>query len=370
MRLSFFAPGRIDSRGEAYYHFKKEGLRRCFLRSAAERSVLPSDGRGETGCVSQGGGRLENFILTVDAVVPMFLLIAAGYLAQKLGVLTRADVPRVNRLAFRIFLPCQLFYNIYSSNLHGAFHPGLMAFTVCGVCLVTAAAVQGVRRFETIQERKGVVAQGIFRSNFVIMGLPIAQALVGKDNLAPVAILIAVVVPMFNFFAVFVLERFRGMHVRTIAVLKEVIKNPLIIGSLIGILFQLLHLRLPALLEGTVSSLGSIATPLQLFLLGAFFRFDGLKRYLRPLTAVTLIKLLLIPGIMLGSAAALGFRGANFVGLIGIFGSPTAVNSFTMVQQMDCGDAELAGDIVVATSAFSIFSFFGWIWLFKSLGVF
>ncbi len=313
---------------------------------------------------------MENFILTVNAVVPMFLLIAAGYLAKRLAVLTRAEVPRVNKLAFRIFLPCQLFYNIYCSDLHGAFDPGLLLFAVSGICMVTALAVLGVRRFEPVQDRKGVVAQGIFRSNFVIMGLPIAQALVGQENLAPVAILIAVAVPLFNFFAVFVLEKFRGKHIRTAVVLLEVIKNPLIVGSLLGILFQLLHLRLPSLLEGTVSSLGSIATPLQLFLLGAFFRFDGLKRYLRPLAVVTMIKLFITPAVMLSTAAAMGFRGAGFVGLIGIFGSPTAVNSFTMVQQMECGDTELAGDIVVATSAFSIFSFFIWIWLFKSLGIF
>ena len=202
------------------------------------------------------------------------------------------------------------------------------------------------------------------------MGIPIAQALVGPDQLGAVTVLIAVVVPLFNFLSVYVLERFRGGTVNVRKVLLEVAKNPLIVSSLLGILCQLLGLRLPGLLEQTVSSLSVIASPLQLFLLGAFFRFDGLGRYVRPLAAVTAVKLFVTPAVLLGTAALLGIRGGDFVGLIGIFASPTAVNSFTMVQQMDCGDAELAGDIVVTTSAVSILSFFLWILIFKTLGVF
>ena len=309
-------------------------------------------------------------MLSVNAVLPMFLLLAAGYLSQRFGILSREDVPRTNKLGFRIFLPCQLFYNIYCAELGSAVRPKLILFALCGVLLVFAAAGYGVHRFEPIQDRKGVIAQGVFRSNFVIMGLPIAQALIGDGDLGPVAILIAVVVPVFNFLSVVILEKFRGGKVRTGEVLLEVAKNPLIIGSMLGIVFLLLKIRLPAVAEKAISNLGSIATPLQLFLLGAFFRFAGLRRYVRALSVVTLVKQFITPAVMLSTAALLGFRGVEFIALIGIFASPTAVNSFTMVQQMKCGDEELAGDIVVMTSAVSIFSFFVWIYLFKSLGVF
>ena len=313
---------------------------------------------------------MENLMLSANAVLPMFMLLAAGFLSQKAGVLTREDVPRFNKVAFRIFLPCLLFYNIYCSDLSAAVKPGLIIYAVCGVLLVFAAAYLSVQHLVRREDWKGVIAQGIFRSNFVIMGIPIAQALVGADQLGAVTVLIAVVVPLFNFLSVYVLERFRGGNVNVRKVLLEVAKNPLIISSLLGILCQLLGIRLPHLLEQTVSSLSVIASPLQLFLLGAFFRFDGLGRYLKPLTAVTTVKLFVTPALLLGTAALLGIRGGDFVGLIGIFASPTAVNSFTMVQQMNCGDAELAGDIVVMTSAVSIVSFFLWILIFKNLGVF
>ena len=313
---------------------------------------------------------MQNFLLTAHAVVPMFLMIAAGYLCRRLGVLAREDVPRFNRVAFRVFLPCLLFYNVYTSDLSSAVRPKLIVFAVAGVLVVAALAILGVLRLEPRADRRGVIAQGIFRSNYVILGLPIAQALLEGQNLGPVAILIAIVVPLFNFLAVAVLESFRGGKVKVGTVLLEIAKNPLVVSSVLGILCLLLRVKLPFTVEKAVSGLGSIATPLQLFLLGAFFRFEGIARYRKPLAVVTTVKLFLTPAVMLLLASALGFRGVEFVALIGVFASPTAVNSFTMVQQMDCGDAELAGDIVITTSAFSIFTFFLWIWLFKSLGVF
>lgn len=118
-----------------------------------------------------------------------------------------------------------------------------------------------------------------------------------------------------------------------------------------------------------MQSVSGIASPLQLFLLGAFFQFSGLRRYARELTAVVAAKLIVFPGLFLGLGALLGFRDAAFVSLLGVFASPTAVNSFTMAQQMG-GDAELAGDTVVVTSAVSMLTMFLWVFLFKSLGMF
>ena len=313
---------------------------------------------------------MDHFLLSANAVLPMFLQLAAGFLSQKAGILSREDVSRFNRVAFRIFLPCLLFYNIYTSDLSSAVKPGLIAFAAGGVLLVCLGAFLCARFLVKKQDWKAVIAQGMFRSNFAIMGISVAQALVGQNNLGSITVLIAVIVPMFNILSVILLEYFRGERIRILRILTQALKNPLIIGSLLGIVFQLLHIRLPGVAEKAVSGLGSIASPLQLFLLGAFFRFDGLRRYIRPLFAVTAVKLFLTPGVMLTTAALLGFRGADFVGLIGVFASSTAVNSFTMVQQMNCGDAELAGDIVVLTSAVSIVSMFLWIFIFKSAGIF
>lgn len=312
---------------------------------------------------------MENFLISLNAILPMFLMMAVGYLSRRLGLLGREDVFGINKIAFRVFLPCLLFYNVYCSDLASAIRPRLILYAVCGVLIVFACAVVYVLLTEKAPERRGVMIQGIFRSNYVIMGMPVATTLLGEGELGPISILIAVIVPLFNVLAVVILEVFRGGRPKPLEVLGQILKNPLIISSVLGILVLLLKITLPDFLVSAVKGLGSVATPLQLFLLGAFFRFDGLRRYRRALTTVALGKLVVAPAVFLSAAALLGFRGVEFVSLLGIFASPTAVNSFTMTQQMG-GDEELAGDIVVVTSAASAFTFFGWIFLFKSLGIF
>lgn len=308
-------------------------------------------------------------MISANAVLPMCLIMALGYGTRRLGWIRREEISAINKIAFRIFLPCLLYYNVYCSDLSGSFDPLLMAYAVGSVLLTFGLSLGYTLLAEKLPERRGVMIQGMFRSNYVIMGIPVATALLGADQLGTVSILIAVVVPLFNMLAVVVLEVFRGQKPKPLHILGQIAKNPLVIGSVLGILTLAAGIRLPHILEQTIQNISAIASPLQLFLLGAFFQFSGLKTYRRELMTVSAAKLIVAPGLFLGLGALLGFRGVAFVSLIGVFASPTAVNSFTMAQQMG-GDAELAGDIVVTTSAVSIPTMFLWIFLFKSLGVF
>ena len=308
-------------------------------------------------------------MISANAVLPMCLIMALGYGTRRLGWIRREEISAINKIAFRIFLPCLLYYNVYCSDLSGSFDPLLMAYAVGGVLLTFGLSLGYTLLTEKLPERRGVMIQGMFRSNYVIMGIPVATALLGADQLGTVSILIAVVVPLFNMLSVVVLEVFRGQKPKPLHILGQIAKNPLVIGSVLGILTLAAGIRLPHILEQTIQNISAIASPLQLFLLGAFFQFSGLKTYRRELVTVSAAKLIVSPGLFLGLGALLGFRGVAFVSLIGIFASPTAVNSFTMAQQMG-GDAELAGDIVVTTSAVSILTMFLWIFLFKSLGMF
>ena len=308
-------------------------------------------------------------MISANAVLPMCLVMALGYGTRRLGWIRREEISAINKIAFRIFLPCLLYYNVYCSDLSGSFDPLLMAYAVGGVLLTFGLSLGYTLLTEKLPERRGVMIQGMFRSNYVIMGIPVATALLGADQLGTVSILIAVVVPLFNMLAVVVLEVFRGQKPKPLHILGQIAKNPLVIGSVLGILTLAAGIRLPHILEQTIQNISAIASPLQLFLLGAFFQFSGLKTYRRELVTVSAAKLIVAPGLFLGLGALLGFRGVAFVSLIGVFASPTAVNSFTMAQQMG-GDAELAGDTVVVTSAVSMLTMFLWVFLFKSLGMF
>lgn len=255
---------------------------------------------------------MENLIISVHAILPMFLVMALGYGARCLGWIRREEILNINKIAFRIFLPCLLFYNVYCSDLSGSFDPLLIAYAVGGVLVSFALALGYTLLAEKLPERRGVMIQGMFRSNYVIMGIPVATALLGADQLGTVSILIAIIVPIFNMMSIIVLEVFRGQKPKPLHILGQIAKNPLVIASVLGVLALAAKIRLPYILEKTVQSVSGIASPLQLFLLGAFFQFSGLRRYARELTAVVAAKLVVFPGLFLGLGALLGFRDAAF----------------------------------------------------------
>ena len=312
---------------------------------------------------------MNDILVCLNAIVPVFLIIAVGYLAKRLGVIREGEVSRMNAVAFRVFMLLMCFYNVYNSDLSTAVRPRLILFSVICVALMYLCSWLYAHFFVRERPCRGVVIQGLYRSNFLILGLPIASGLSGVSDLGAVAILGAIVVPMFNMLAVITLEVYNGTKPKFGKLLIDIAKNPLIVGSVLGLLFLLLGIRLPQMFESGIRDLAKIASPLMLFLLGAFFRFDGFKSHVGYLVAVNVGRLLVFPALVLAAAVMLGFRGVEFVALLALFASPTAVASFTMAQQMG-GDAELAGNIVVTTSLFCSFTFFCWSLLFKTMGLF
>lgn len=310
---------------------------------------------------------MESFIICLNAVLPIFLLMAVGYAARCFHLLDRADVAKINKLVFRTFLPVMVFYNIYNSELSSAMRGSLLAYAVLGVLAEFLISSGYALLFVKDSHRRGAVIQGLFRSNFVIIGLPIAESLVDGD-LGPVAMLLAAVVPLYNVLAVITLAIFNGKKPEWKKVLLDILENPLIIGSVVGIAALLAGIRLPEPLEKVVSQMSAVSSPMLLFLLGAFFQFSGVRSHIRELAAVCAGRLVVFPAIFLGLAVVMGFRGVELVSLLGVFSSATAIASFTMAQQMG-GDAELAGDIVVWTSALCSFTLFGWSLLFKLTGL-
>ena len=142
----------------------------------------------------------------------------------------------------------------------------------------------------------------------------------------------------------------------------------MIVGTFIGIAFQLLKLRLPSGLEHAAAQIANATSPIMLFLLGGFFEFSDLRDDLKTVSAIVIGRLIIIPAVVLGLACMIGFRGVEFASLLGAFASSTAIASFTMAQQMG-GDAKLAGNAVVATSALCSLTLFLWAMIFKTVGV-
>ena len=311
----------------------------------------------------------SNFIVAVSAVIPLFGLMLIGVMVKRLRLLTDTELVHVNRMVFQVFFFCMMFYNMYTTDIADTFRPKLILFGACGVLMVCFAAMGIVCWLEKDNRRRGAMIQAIFRSNFVLIGIPLVGNIFGDEALAIPTMMIAIIVPIYNVLAVFVLETFRGGTFDLLAILRGVLRNPMILGAIFGVLLLLLGVPIAEPFLKPVRQVAAATTPVALIILGASFTFGSSRHHLKQLVSCVFSRLLLVPGIMLSVAVYLGFRGVDLVTLLAIFATPCAVASFAMAQQMN-SDADLAGNCVVYTSALSCLTIFGWVFAFKTLGYF
>ena len=314
-----------------------------------------------------------NFLaVSLRAVLPIFLMMMAGYLSRRFHIVTDSDVTRLNSIAFRLFMPILLFSNIYNSSIESAIRPKLLIFGLLGVLTCFFMALALAQLFVRQRNQRGVVIQGLYRTNPVIIGIPIAGVLAAGADISALAVLIALIVPLFNVLAVICLTIYRDDTAESIHPLRlawDIVKNPLIVSSAAGLLFLLAGLKLPSFAESAIKDLGGACTPVMLVALGASLRFDTMKKQLGGLAVVCVVRLLLMPALFLFLAWRMGFTGVEFIALMSVFASSTAMASYTMAQQMG-GDAELAGNILFSTSILCPFTLFFWSMLFHMLGAF
>lgn len=301
----------------------------------------------------------------------MFLLLATGKLARKTNLLTSESTDRLNALVFKIFLPVSIFKNVYNSSVSDVFDKKLIAFGIISVTLCFLLLILLTSGCKNRKSR-GVLIQGIYRSNFLIFGLPVAESFYPDGSLSGKAsVLIAIIVPLFNGLAVIALEMFKENKQSGMKTFLNILKNPLIIGSTLG--FAALFLKeagflLPDAVYKTVSDLSAAATPLALIALGASLDFSKIKGESKYLIWGLLGKLVLSPAVFIGAAVLLGFRDRELAIILSMFASPASVSSYTMAQQMGADD-DLAAELVVIGTAVSLITVFLWVSLIASSGL-
>ncbi|MEL7609915.1 MAG: AEC family transporter [Bacillota bacterium] len=311
---------------------------------------------------------MHSFEIALNAVAPLFMLMAAGFIVRRAGMVDEHSLSRLNKLITYLFLPALLFCNVYGSDWSTAVNPLVIGYLALSVVISVAALWFIIPCLEPENCKRGVIIQGIFRSNAAIFGVPIAASLLGEGSLGLVAVLISVTVVLYNCFAVIVLERFNGKSTNAKAILLGVIRNPLILSILAAIALKLVGLKLPEILFSPLNSLGSVTAPLGFVLLGASFSFKSAKAHRRTLVFTVLSRLVIVPLVFLIPAYLLGIREHALVVLMIIYAAPTALSSFPMAKEFG-GDDALAGEIVVFTSALCILTLFVWIYAFSALGL-
>lgn len=311
---------------------------------------------------------MENIIFSANIVLPLLVVMLAGNLTKRVGLLSEDTITAGNDLVFKVFLSTLVFCNIYSSDFANLQAVNLFAYI--GIMIILSFILSTIFAivFEKDNKRRGVIVQGLSRTNYAMLGIPLLGLIFEGQDVGLGSLLVAVVIPLYSIFTVAVLTYFGSKNANFKTIFKSICKNPLIIGSFFGLTFAILGIKIPAFLYSGLVQVGSIATPLALFLLGATFEMKAIKNVARPLIAVVIGRLLVIPAIVISIGAMLGFRGVELGCIMITFAAPTAATSYTMAVQMG-GDGELASTIVIFTSALCMFSLFLFILALKTMAL-
>ena len=305
---------------------------------------------------------MDSLLLSFNAIAPIFLLMLLGYVLKSLNVADKKTFDTINKLVFKIFLPILLFYNIYKTKTLEIFDIKLITYVIIFELCLYAIGYIAVILITKDNPKRGVMLQGFYRSNFAFLGVPLVGYIYGNNSTGLASMMVAIIVPLFNILAVLSLESFRGGKLSLKTLIIGVLKNPLIIGCAFGAICMIFKVKFPKFIETSISDIAKIATPLAIIVLGASFTFSSMHGYGKEIAIVTLTRLVIVPLIGIIIAVLIGIRGEALACLLVTLGSPVAISSFTMSQQMD-GDEALAAHNVVITSTFCMFTLFIWIFV-------
>ncbi len=337
---------------------------------------------------------MDTFLFALNAILPIILLIFLGYFLKKKKFLEEEWFKKGNKLVFRVCLPVLLFTNVYNIESFSAINWSVVVYSELAIFAVFLLGVLLVKVAIPEERQKGVILQCVFRSNFAIIGLPLAEALGGAEGVGIAAVLSAFSIPTFNVLAVIALDMFHknenGQKASGKDMVKKIVKNPLIIGVLCGLVALGIRALLPKNADGlpvftlsgsmpflytAISNIAKICSPLALIVLGGLFDFAAVKELKKQIMIGTAARVVVVPFLVLGIAVLLSkyttvldFDATAYPAMVALFGSPVAVSSAIMAQEMD-NDGVLAGQLVVWTSIASIFTLFLIIALLRGLGL-
>jgi predicted permease len=218
------------------------------------------------------------------------------------------------------------------------------------------------------QSMVGAFVQASFRGSAAVLGVALIQNVYGNSVIAPLMIVSSV--PLYNIYSVIVLtfeaQGGEGDNKKIKNAFINILKNPIIIGIVLGAGASLLRLDFPVLIDKTIGNLAAIATPLALIVIGATFEGKKALAKIKPTIVSSFIKLILQSAIFLPIAAYMGFRGEKFLCLIIMLAAPTTVSCYIMAKNMNNDDV-LTSSVIVTTTLLSAFTVTGWIYIAKAL---
>lgn len=313
---------------------------------------------------------MENLIFSLNATVPVFAMIILGMLFKKIGVIDDVFASRMNKFVFLIPLPVLLFKDLATLDFNTIWDTKfvLFCFFITILCILIVTLLSFLLKNK---QNQGEFIQASYRSSAALLGIALIQNVYGKATMAPLMIIGSV--PLYNIMAVVVLSFFsperKGLSKEVwLKTIKGILTNPILIGIVVGILWSLLHLPMPTMLDKTVTSIGNVATPLGLMAMGATFNYKEALGDLKPALCASFIKLFGFCAMFLPLAIYLGFQGEQLIAILVMLGSATTVSCFVMAKNMG-HTGILTSTVVMLTTIFSGFSITMWLYILKGMGL-
>lgn len=313
---------------------------------------------------------MDNLIFSLNATVPVFLLMVLGLFLRKIGWIDDDFADKMNKFVFRVPLPLVLFSDLAAVDFKEAWDTRFVLFCLI-VTIISIVISAGISRFLKDQTLRGEFIQSSYRSSAALLGIAFIQNIYGTAGMAPLMIIGSV--PLYNVMAVLVLS-FPGDgtqgYDRTALkkTLKGILTNPIILGIAAGLLWSALRLPVPYIMERAVGNVAATATPLGLMAMGASFDLRKAFAKIGPSVTAAFIKLIGFCALFLPAAVYMGFRREELVAILVMLGSATTVTSFVMAKNMG-HDGVLSSGVVMLTTLFSAFTLTGWLYILRSFGL-
>lgn len=313
---------------------------------------------------------MENLIFSLNATIPVFLLMILGYALHKTSLLDDRFADKLNVFVFQAALPVLLFKNLSETDFHTFWDGGMVLFCFV-VSLISILVMVGVSFFLKDKSIRAEFIQGGYRGSQALLGAALFQNIYGGTG--PLALTLIGAVPLYNVAAVLTLTLLSpqgGRIDRTVIKksLRGIVTNPIILAIAAGLLWSLLGIPQPVILQRTIASFAATATPLGLLALGASINVRKAASSLKPALVCSVFKLILFVGLFLPAAIHLGYRNELLVGILIMLASPATVSCFTMARSMG-HDGTLSASTIVLSTLLSAFTLTGWLYLLRQLAL-
>ncbi len=295
------------------------------------------------------------FLDIINIVLPVFSVIALGWLLRRWGLIDAAFLKQTNRLVYYVCLPLLLFYKIGTADFFANFNGRLIVGSIAAVAITFVASYYYTVLRGYPDKARGVFSQASFRGNIAYIGLAITLNAYGETGLTKAGILMGFLVPFLNLFAILALlwpHRGDGEQRGAIFWVRQVALNPLIIASFLGIIWSFLDLPIPLVFERSLNIATGMTLPLALLAIGGGFSLERLRGDLFKAALASAIKTIWMPILAAILLISMDVKGMDLgIGVL-IAGTPAATANYIMAEQLK-GDAELAGTIVMLSTLLS-----------------